>query len=138
MLDLTRLPEWDRALARVTERHLDTPWEWGVSDCLMTAFDAVEAVTGVRPEPKLVGKYRTEAGAARILKRRGFDDVEQGLASLFAETGILMARRGDLGTIERSGQIAAGYVTEHGVAVKSPAGLEFHPQTLLRAAFKVG
>lgn len=135
---MPRLPDWDRRLARVTEKHLRMPGVWGESDCLLTVADAIEAVTGKDHAAKVRGKYSTPAGAAKLMKRRKCDTVEDVLAKLFPETGRLLARRGDVGTVELDdGSIAAGYVTEYGVAVKGERGLRFVPQTMLRKAFRV-
>lgn len=133
-----RLPDWDRRLARVTEKHLAVPGEWGVSDCLLTAMDAVEAVTGIDPAAKVRGTYSTEQGAAKGLRRRKVTDVEQMLAKLFATMPRLKARRGDLCVVERNGQLCAGYICEYGAAVKTDRGLAFVPQTEIRSAFRVG
>ncbi|HEV7255732.1 MAG TPA: hypothetical protein VGN97_21860 [Mesorhizobium sp.] len=138
MLDLTRLPDWDRRLARVTERHMTLPGQWGVSDCLLTVFDAVEAVTGHDPGHAIRGRYKTARGATGHLRRRGFRNVEEALAALFPPVGRLLAQRGDLGVILEGDVLAAGYVTELGFAVKTETGLVFRPQTDIRSAFKVG
>lgn len=138
MLKLTRLPDWDRRLARATERHMSTPMQWGESDCLLTVADAIEAVTGIDPAAKIRGKYSSEIGAAKLMRRRKANDVEQVLERLFAPVGRLMAQRGDVCVVEREGVLCAGYVTEYGVAVKSERGLDFIQQTEIKTAFKVG
>ena len=134
---MTRLPDWDRRLARVTEKHMRSPGVWGESDCLLTVADAIEAVTGVDHAAKVRGKYSTPAGAAKLMRRRKCANVEDVLARLFAETGRLLARRGDVATVERDGEIAAGFVTDQGVAVKNERGLTFVPQAQIRKAFRV-
>lgn len=140
MKKLTRLPDWDRRLAEVTARHLTTPAVWGESDCLLRVADAIEAVTGEDLAKAIRGKYSTELGAAKLLKRKKCDDVGQLLARHFEPCGRLMARRGDIMIVEQDGVIAAGFVTEYGVAVTSPRGTVFRPQTdaTMKAALKVG
>lgn len=138
MLELTRLPDWDQRLARLVERHMQTSGGWGAADCLLTAMDAVAAVTGIDPAAAIRGRYKTQLGAARLLRRNGFEDVEQALASHFPEVGRLLAQRGDLAVVEQDGVLAAGFVCSHGVAVKVEAGLMFVPQTEIKSAFKVG
>lgn len=136
---LPRLQDWDRRLALVTEKHLRLPGEWGASDCLMTAMDAVEAVTGKDPAAKVRGTYSTEQGAAKLLRRRKAETVEQMLARLFPVLpSAFMALRGDLAVIERNGVLSAGYVCEYGVAVKTETGLAFVPVTAIRSAYLVG
>lgn len=138
MLKLTRLPDWDRRLARLVNQHKSTPGVWGVSDCLLTVADAVEAITGTDPAADIRGKYKTEAGAARILRKRGFGDVEMALASLFPPVGRLMVQRGDIGVVERNGVLCAGFITDLGFAVKTESGLSFVSQMTIKSAFKVG
>lgn len=138
MLELTRLPDWDQRLARLVERHMQTPGAWGAADCLLTAMDAVEAITGVDPAAEIRKRYKTSAGAARLLRKNGFVDLDQALASRFPEVGRLLAQRGDLAIVERDGVLAVGFVCSHGVAVKVETGLVFVPQTDIKSAFKVG
>ncbi len=137
---LTRLPDWDRRLAKVTARHLQEPSEWGAADCLLKACDAIEAVTGVDLAKKIRGKYTTELGAAKLLRRKGCDNVEQLLEQYFEPVGRLMAQRGDVVTVEDNGIIAAAFITEYGVAIATPKGTSFRPQTspTIRKAFRVG
>ena len=135
---MIRLPDWDRRLARVTEKHLRLPGEWGVSDCGLTVGEAVEAVTGVNPLAEFIGRYSTEAGAARIMKRKGWANMEDVLASFFGPVNRLKAQRGDVGVVMQGGALTACYITEYGAAAKEPDGLIFHPQTELVRAFMVG
>lgn len=134
-----RSEDWDRRLARVTEKHMRLSGEWGVSDCLMTAMDAVEAVTGEDPAAKVRGTYSTEQGAAKLLRRRKAENVEQMLAKLFPQLpSAFSAHRGDLAVVERNGVLSAGYVCEYGVAVKTETGLAFVDITEIRSAYQVG
>ncbi|RVB25587.1 hypothetical protein EN918_26755, partial [Mesorhizobium sp. M7A.F.Ca.CA.004.05.1.1] len=98
----------------------------------MTVADAVEAITGTDPAADIRGKYKTEAGAARILRKRGFGDVEMALASLFPPVGRLMAQRGDIGVVERNGVLCAGFITDLGFAVKTESGLSFVSQMTIK------
>lgn len=134
----TRRGDWDRRLARVTEKHIELAGTWGEADCLLTVADAIEAVTGKDPAKAIRGKYSTEIGAAKLLRRRKMTTVEDALAALFPPVGRLLAQRGDVGVIDKNGVLAAGYVTEYGFAVKTERGLSFHPQTEIKSAFKVG
>lgn len=138
MTDTERSDGWERRLARVVERHMHIPGAWGASDCGLTVGEAVEAVTGTNPLVEFVGRYSTELGAARIMKRKGWADMGDLLAAFFEPCGRLSAQRGDVGTILQGGQLTAGFMTDLGFATKGPNGLMFHDQTDLVAAFKVG
>lgn len=54
----------------------DRPFVWGKQDCCLFAADWVRLVTKVDPAQALRGKYRTELGAKRALKRAGFNAIE--------------------------------------------------------------
>ncbi|WP_421912725.1 DUF6950 family protein [Mesorhizobium sp.] len=138
MLELTRLPDWDRRLARLVPEIASTPGVWGQTDCLLTVMDVVAEITGFDPAADIRGRYKTESGAARILRKRGFDDVEMALASLFPPVGALMAQRGDVGVVEQDGMLCAGFVCDRGFMVRSEAGCTILPQTAIKSAFKVG
>lgn len=138
MIDRDRLPDWDFRLAEVTTKHMTLPGQWGTSDCLITVADAIRAVLGVDLAQTIRGKYTTEIGAAKLLKRRKYQTVEDALADRFPIIGRLSALRGDVGVYERQGVLCAGYVTEYGFAVKAEHGLEFVPQTDIKTAFRVG
>lgn len=135
-----RLPDWDRRLALVTEKHMRLPGEWGVSDCLLTAADAIEAVTGEDVMARWRGRYSTEKGAARLLRKEKCKTVDDAMRDVFGlePKGRLLAQRGDVGTIEIGGEIVAGYFCELGFATKGPEGLAFHPVTAVLTAYEVG
>ncbi|WP_139975848.1 hypothetical protein [Ochrobactrum sp. CGA5] len=128
-----RHPEWEKRLVAVTEAHLNTPMVWGKSDCVLLAADVVEAVRGDDPASDIRGKYKSNAGAYRLIKQRGFNTVSDVLSSQFEEIPAAMAQRGDLGVYENT----AGYFCEYGFAVKSEDGLRFLPRTMAEKAFKV-
>ncbi|KRB26334.1 DUF6950 family protein [Mesorhizobium sp. Root172] len=138
MLQLTRLPDWDRRLARLVPAIAATPGVWGQSDCLLTVMGVVAEITGFDPAADIRGKYKTEAGAARILRKRGFDDVEMALASLFAPVGRLMAQRGDVGVVDQDGQLCAGFMCDRGFMARTETGVFILPQSAIKTAFKVG
>jgi hypothetical protein len=139
-MNLTRLPDWERRLVAVTRQHIAMPGVWGVSDCLLTAADSIEAVTGHDLLAPWRGRYRTEKGAARLMRREGCHDVDDVFRAFFAlpPVGRLSAQRGDVGTILQGGQLTAGFVTGEGFAAKGERGLIFHPVTAIVAAFRIG
>ncbi|TCQ78034.1 hypothetical protein EDF68_108108 [Ochrobactrum sp. BH3] len=125
--------QWEKRLVAVTEAHLVTPLVWGKSDCLLTTCDAIEAMTGVDPAADIRGKYKSKAGAYRLIKQRGYDSLGAVLADRFEEIGTAMAQRGDVGIFEKT----VGYFCEYGFAVKGEDGLRFLPRTMAERAFKV-
>ncbi|PHY13252.1 hypothetical protein CSW58_07010 [Caulobacter sp. B11] len=47
------------------------PMAWGVNDCMLFAADWLWSVAGQDPAAAWRGRYRTEAGAARIVRKLG-------------------------------------------------------------------
>lgn len=135
-----RLPDWDTRLADLSTVQLEVAPEWGSTDCLLTVGEAMEAVTGTNPLAKFKGKYTTEQGAAKLMRRhkcKTVEDVFEKYLKLIP-VGRLSARRGDVGVMVIQGQLAAGYFTNHGFAVKQESGLGFFPVTEVKTAFRVG
>ncbi len=135
-----RVPGWDRALEDIATAHVSITPEWGVSDCLMTAADAIEAVIGEHPLAEFRGKYKTEAGAARKMRANGCESVKDVLDTYLQLEPVnrLSARRGDVGVMLINDEYVAGFICGSGFAVKQPHGLTFYPVTDIELAYKVG
>lgn len=137
-----RRHDWEPHFVAIMERHRAMPFVWGKSDCLIVPADLARAMTGVDPMRSLRA-YRTEAGAARLLARLGFADVEEALKAVFPRIPKAWARRGDAGVIEQVvdgrrqlatlivvGTLAIGKAADGGhVAV---------PRSALRATYAIG
>ena len=90
-----RDPMWPDLLMRAVLDSEDTPFEYGKHDCMIWPANIVRAFCPDDPDPAadFRGRYATEIGAARILKREG------GMAALmsarYEEVPPLCIRRGD-------------------------------------------
>ncbi|WP_309086471.1 DUF6950 family protein [Chelativorans sp.] len=130
-----RVDGWEQRLDEVVGRHMALPSQFGVSDCWMLPADAFKAITG---EELYAGvRYRTEAGAAKQLRKRGFNTVEDALRARLPETGRLLAQRGDLGVVEINGVISGGFFTSIGFMTRGLRLPEFLPVTIVKTAFRV-
>ena len=93
-----------KAHINLAEARRAAPLVWGEHDCVAYACASAQAQTGVDIRARLGCTWTTEAGAARILRRRG------GLAA--ATSGVLrqippaFAHRGDIGIVERDGRLS--------------------------------
>jgi len=130
-----RRPDWEIRLNAVIEKHLALPSQFGVSDCYMIAADAYEAVTGERLYKGV--RYSTEAGAAKQLRRRGFETVEDAFRAKLPEVGRLLAQRGDLGVVVRDGVISGGVFTALGFMTRGEDGVVFLSPLDVKSAFRV-
>ncbi|KAB2655875.1 hypothetical protein F9K94_15220 [Brucella tritici] len=135
-----RVIGWDRALEDLATAHVSVIPEWGVSDCLMTAADAIEAVIGEKPLAEFRGKYKTEAGAARKMRANGCENVKDVFENYLQLEPVnrLSARRGDVGVMLINDEYVAGFICGSGFAVKQPHGLTFFPVTDIEQAYRVG
>jgi hypothetical protein len=96
-----RLRDWQGRLARLFAERREASFEWGTHDCAMFAADAVLAVTGEDPAAEFRGKYKSESGAAKILKTANLEALAD---ARFARTERPIV--GDIGlvTLPHSGQ----------------------------------
>jgi hypothetical protein len=91
-----RDPDWEQALADYLAGKQGCVFAWGTCDCAMFAAGAVEAMTGTDPASDIRGQYKSQASAARAIKRKGFTDLGEWVGSLFSEIGPAFAHRGDI------------------------------------------
>lgn len=128
---------WEKRLNAVVAKHQLLPGQWGVSDCYVIPDDAVEAKLGTIMYPN-ARNYQTEKGAARALRKHGFANVCEAFAARFEEIPPSMARRGDIGVIERDGQFSGGVFTSIGFATRAHEGpLIFVSLSRVHKAFRV-
>lgn len=127
---------WEARHKAVVEKHMALPAEWGVSDCYQFPDENVEALLGERMHRDPLG-YKTETGAARKLRKRGFADVGEAFAARFSEVPPSLAQRGDIGVIERDGKVYGGVFTALGFAARGVRTLEFHPASAVSRAYRV-
>lgn len=131
-----RVAGWEAALVAVIEAHSAEPFSWAGSSCFAMADDAIEAVRGDSPLSKF-RTFKTEAGAAKRLKRTGFADIGDLFASMLAEIPASLAQRGDIGVVDRDGVLSGGVFTSFGFASKAEHGVIYEPITAVARAFKV-
>lgn len=80
---MNRLPDWRARLAAEMTIIRATPFAWGEHDCLVGLIgSAVTAMTGEDPVAPWRGRYTTQAGALRVLRRDGFSDLADLAATL--------------------------------------------------------
>lgn len=89
-----RPDDWPVRLGTYLESRRDQPFQWAKLDCCMLAADWVRQCLGIDPAKGLRSKYRSEAGAMKLLKAgkgvRGLADTQ------FDRVKLAYAQRGDL------------------------------------------
>lgn len=117
-----------------------TPVVWGRSDCLMSCADILnEYCFGFDPADDFRNRYTTPRGYLRMLKRAGFDSVDDAIADFARRFGLRTikpaeAQVGDLGIIPqpfgrscvmcRGGGFWIGRGGDYRVAVRMNAQVE--------------
>jgi len=132
---MTRRPDWELRLIAAIEKHMALPAKFGLSDCYMIADDAFVALTGERLYKGV--RYGTEAGAAKQLRRHGFETVEDAFRARLPEVGRLLAQRGDLGIVERDGVLSGGVFTSLGFMTRGDDAVVFLSPLDVTTAFRV-
>jgi hypothetical protein len=141
---LTRLPDWPERLAAFLRESADKPFEWGTNDCALRACSAVEAITGTDIAAALRGRYKTELGAARVMRRfaGNLEAVAEQIAYEFAirEVTPLFARRGDVVLLDTPLGPSLGMVAMNGhtAEFKVNDGLLRAPVAACRRAWRIG
>lgn len=92
------------ALRRYLREAARTPFAWGRTDCCLFLADWVMAVRGIDPAQPLRGRYISERGAERWLRRHGGLVATVGLCAAGAGLAPTPApRAGDIGVVRAMG-----------------------------------
>lgn len=139
---LTRRADWRARLAEALNLQRAQGFTWGRHDCALgLAGGAVEAMTGTDIAAPWRGRYSTALGAARALKRDGFETLGDLVATLLPEhVSPLMARPGDIGLMAAKGPIgeALGVIDVSTFFVLTETGHGHRSKTEITRAFRVG
>lgn len=96
-MTLTRREGWEHSLADFVDQARVRPFLWGEFDCCSMPCEAALNIVGVDPWSKFRGRYKTERGAARVIRRAGgFVRLIEKIMSGYLEVPVSFARRGDI------------------------------------------
>ena len=91
-----RIEGWERLLDERLSRAREGAFAWGERDCALWCAEWVLECTGKDLGAAWRGKYATERGAARLMRKRGFTGVADIASDSLEEIGAAFARRGDV------------------------------------------
>ncbi len=131
-------PGWELRLATAVEAARVRAFEWGQHDCAIWAFDLRRDLTGGEDVAGLWrGRYRTAAGARRVMRRLGWHSLEDaGRALLGAPLpSVSFAQRGDL--VLSSTSLGFGVCLGALAAGIAPAGMIFVPLAATALAWRI-
>lgn len=132
-----KISGWEIRLFDAIEAARGRPFSWGAHDCLTWAADVMAAITG---QPSRAdawrGKYKTEIGAARRLKKDGFASTIEAVTIHMGPPlpAAVFAQRGDL-VADPEGAI--GICIGYEAAFVGTDGLYGRPITECRAAWRI-
>lgn len=92
-----KIKNWESMLAKFIQSHKNTPFAWGEHDCCLFAANAVKLITGIDYADRFRGKYTTQLGSVRALKRYGKGGIKETLDEVMGEPiPRLQCSRGDV------------------------------------------
>lgn len=93
----TRFDNWEAALSAWLAQCEAQPFKWGSHDCCTFAARAVEVQTGHDFFKPFRGRYRSAAGAFRVLGQAGFASIDAAITAALGDmTAPLLCQRGDV------------------------------------------
>lgn len=135
---MNRTRGWQGRLVAYLASSATTPFAPGVHDCALFAAGAVAAMTGIDPAAAYRGRYTTERGGWRVLRRDGFaDHIALAAAHLRTRGEDERARPGDLAVIPTVTGPALGVVQGQMAYALGPDGLRLVPLAQAVTVFEV-
>jgi hypothetical protein len=141
MSELTRLSDWRARFETAVDAMWRQPFAWGEHDCGPgLAGRMVEAVTGADLAADYRGRYTTAKGALGVMRRAGFDNLGDLVASVLPEIHPSQAKIGDIAAVETDTPFgyALGVVNGERVFVLHPDGIATVDLLSTKRSFKVG
>lgn len=135
---MKRHTDWTLRLTDFIKRKRYTPFQWGANDCCLFVADVAHAMTGNDPANTFRGKYKSELGAMKALKRQGFETIDAVLTHAFGNPiSRLEVRRGDAVLFENAGRDIAGIMFGEVIA-PGEHGLETFSPLVIKKAWRIG
>lgn len=92
-----RVQNWPELLNEYIDISYHLKFEWGVNDCALWVGQYLEKVKVTNKCSLYLKKYKTDLGAKRILKKNGYDSLEQLMDDNFTRRkNINFSSRGDV------------------------------------------
>ncbi|MCE9566376.1 MAG: hypothetical protein K8U57_30500 [Planctomycetes bacterium] len=91
-----RVEGWELLLAEHVREAYGRRFQWGEHDCVLWAGRWVRLCTGKDLIAEWEGKYKTEAGARRIMKKLGYAVVADAVDDRLNPIPVALAKRGDI------------------------------------------
>ncbi len=133
-----RIDSWPSRLAATVADAEHRAFAWGIHDCGAFAAACEKAVTGETQFGDVLGNYKTALGAARRLKRAGFDNIEALVSARLPEVPVNFAQRGDFVVSDSDLGPVIGVCLGDVFVSPGDEGLIRHGRAFARRAWRVG
>ncbi|MBN8112654.1 DUF6950 family protein [Vibrio vulnificus] len=123
-------------------QHANKGFATGVNDCALFVSDWALVLTGEDLAAPFRGRYKTDLGSARLIKKLGYKGLEDLVHREFdriakRRKSPLMAQRGDVAWVIGSKERVCGVVGAGGVLVLGVAGLVSLPLSSIVCAWEI-
>lgn len=135
MTQLARRHDWPEAVVSFIDSRRPAPFEWGVNDCALFPADAWQVMTGVDLAARFRGRYKSERGALRLMRKAG------GMREFVLRAGLIekpkgFSQRYDVVLVKTGDWDTLGLNAGNGYwCAPGPDGLVFRPLGEIEAAF---
>lgn len=135
-----RLENWPELLNSYIAEQETAPFVWGEHDCCLFVCNVIQLLTGIDPAKDYRNRYKTKAGATRLLAKAG------GLEALavavcadmeFVEIGVNFCQRGDLVLMDCAEEQALGICLGANAAFVTLTGFTYYPLSKCCRAWRV-
>lgn len=129
-----RKPDWATVISEQLAKHEKTKFVWGQSDCCLVVADIVKSYTDHDMAAQFRGKYKTELGAYRAIKKY-IGTLEKGLDAQYMRT--MLPARGDIALVETEGGESLAVIFSSRAWAMSLDGLKDLPMSSVKTAWEV-
>lgn len=141
MITAKRKPGWNGRLSEFLMSLKDRPLAWGSNDCSVGLISgAVYALTETDIAADWVGAYGSAKEAMQLLKSRGFETVEDVIATMFERReSTAFAAVGDIAVLKGTlTGVALGIFERDTIAVMTEIGIDRVERNRAIRAYAVG
>lgn len=123
-------------------KYADKDFATGVNDCALFVSDWTLELTGEDLAAPFRGRYKTDLGSARLIKKLGYKGLEDLVYREFdriakRRESTLIAQRGDVAWVNGSQERVCGVVGASGVLVLGVTGLVSLPLSSIVCAWEI-
>lgn len=113
----------------------DKDFVWGEHDCLLFTLKYLRDCQGKDFTARVMGQYSTEFGALKFLKKSGYKNLKDMLASNLVK--VERPRKGLIALVDTQEGFAIGFVADYRICVVKEKGFGFLPLSQAKGFYEV-